>query len=120
MSSDAPENLQSSRPTVDSQLVRKTAHLARLEVQEDEIPKLVDHMEKILDLVGELGISAAADQKENSVSVVSDFLNVNEWREDDPAQEDHPGGPRNPDQIGINSPDWRDGTFVTPRVVGGD
>ncbi|MAJ28337.1 hypothetical protein CBD41_02825 [bacterium TMED181] len=120
MSDTSKFNTGPGHPHIDEDLVRKTARLARLEILEDEIPNLVEHMEKILDLVSDLGIEDSSE--ESSAKGSSDELSrtLQDWRADEPAGEDQPGGPRDPDQIGSNAPDWRDGTFVTPRVVGGE
>ncbi|MGE4619381.1 MAG: Asp-tRNA(Asn)/Glu-tRNA(Gln) amidotransferase subunit GatC [Planctomycetota bacterium] len=104
------------RPVVDAALVRKTARLARLELSDEEIPGLVDHLEKILDLVETLrSVEIPAGHLiDGSVRSVS----VDGTRRDQPHSGDDPGGPRDSGRIGENAPDWRDGTFVTPRVVG--
>jgi len=120
VSTDASDPSLPARPAVDAELVRKTARLARLQIEDADIPKLVDHLEKILDLVGELGISDDTTQSGDSISATTDSLDVEAWRNDEPAAENQPGGPRDSQQIGGNCPDWRDGSFVTPRVVGGE
>lgn len=90
--------------------------MARLKVSEDEIPALVNHLERILDLVETLRSVDIPDDlviDEKARAVV-----VSALREDESLSSDSPGGPRDQDSIGKNAPDWRDGTFVTPRVVG--
>ncbi|NCF56195.1 MAG: Asp-tRNA(Asn)/Glu-tRNA(Gln) amidotransferase GatCAB subunit C [Planctomycetia bacterium] len=110
------------RPVIDAELVRRTARLARLEVTEDEIPGLVDHLEKMLDLVEQLELTESKTSHEQLASARMDGekLSLSKWREDVVAGESDPGGPRRPEKLGKNAPDWRDGSFVTPRVVGGD
>lgn len=85
-------------------------------MSEDEIPALVNHLERILDLVETLRSVDIPDDlviDEKTRAVV-----VSALREDQSLDSDSPGGPRDQDSIGKNAPDWRDGTFVTPRVVG--
>ena len=120
MSDESQFNTGQGRPHVDEDLVRKTARLARLEIHDDEIPKLVEHLEKILDLVSDLGIEDSSEQLTATGSSCELSRTLQDWRQDEPASADQPGGPRDPQQIGRNAPDWRDGTFVTPRVVGGE
>ena len=96
--------------------MRKTARLARLEVSDEEVPAMVHHMERILDLVETLrSVEIPADLSidDNARTVV-----VTQLRADESLEESSPGGPRDQESIGKNAPDWRDGTFVTPRVVG--
>lgn len=117
---DSHSGTERGRPQIDANLVRKTARLARLEIQESEIPQMVEHMEKILDLVADLEIGSDSLHESLSVTDGGTSLPVSEWRADIPADAETPGGPRDPNALGSNAPDWRDGTFVTPRVVGGD
>ncbi|MGE4633400.1 MAG: Asp-tRNA(Asn)/Glu-tRNA(Gln) amidotransferase subunit GatC [Planctomycetota bacterium] len=104
------------RPVVDSELVKKTARLARLELTDEEVPALVHHMERILDLVDILrSVEIPADLETQSEARTE---TVSCLRRDESVGDDDPGGPRDADSIGKNAPDWRDGTFVTPRVLG--
>ncbi|MDE0959546.1 MAG: aspartyl/glutamyl-tRNA amidotransferase subunit C [Planctomycetota bacterium] len=113
--------MDSERPVVDEALVRKTARLARLKVSDEEIPGLVDHLEKILDLVDTLRSVKIPDGhpivEHQSAGQLSQ-LTVSVTREDQTAQPTDAGGPRDAAAFGANAPDWRDGSFVTPRVVG--
>ena len=73
-------------------------------------------MERILDLVEtlrsvDIPADLVIDEKVRAVT-------VNCLREDDSIDQGAPGGPRDQDSIGKNAPDWRDCTFVTPRVIG--
>jgi aspartyl/glutamyl-tRNA(Asn/Gln) amidotransferase C subunit len=120
VSADSKSGQSFERPQIDAELVKKTARLARLEIEDSEIPHLVEHMEKILDLVADLGIGAA-DSEVKETSLGDQFsLPLSALRTDVPATQDEAGGPREAEALGQNAPDWRDGTFVTPRVVGGD
>ena len=120
MTDESHPGTDSGRPPIDAELVRKTARLARLEIDESEIPQMVEHMEKILDLVADLGIGSGSQSDSFSETEGESTLPVSEWREDVAATEGQPCGPRDPKVLGSNAPDWRDGAFVTPRVVVGD
>ena len=120
MTDESHSGTDSGPPPIDADLVRKTARLARLEIDEAEIPEMVEHMEKILDLVADLGIGSDSQSGTLSEAAEESSLTVSEWREDVPATANQPGGPRDPEALGGNAPDWRDGAFVTPRVVGGN
>lgn len=116
INSEEPTPTDPDRPVIDEALVRSTALLARLEVSDDEVAGLVDHMEKILDLVDVLRSVEIPEDHQTDAAVPS--ICVSDARLDQPAMEHDPGGPRDQAAIGENAPDWRDGTFVTPRVVG--
>ncbi len=105
-----------NRPVVDEELVRKTAGLARLQVSDEEIPALIDHLEKMLDMVETL--RAVTIPEEHRSDADAPQVEVSGTRDDQPVEGDDPGGPRDREDIGKNCSDWRDGTFVTPRVVG--
>jgi len=104
------------RPVIDEALVRKTAHLARLEVSDDEIPGLVEHLEKILDLVDTLRSVEIPEGHRSDLHVSQETVSMT--RVDQSSKPTDAGGPRDPAAFGGNAPDWRDGSFVTPRVVG--
>ncbi len=113
---DASTPADINRPVVDEDLVRKTAGLARLQVSDEEIPALIDHLEKMLDMVETLRAVEVPDGHRSDADAPQ--VEVNETRVDQPVEGDDPGGPRDRESIGNNCSDWRDGTFVTPRVVG--
>jgi aspartyl/glutamyl-tRNA(Asn/Gln) amidotransferase C subunit len=104
------------RPVVDAELVKKTARLARLELIDEEVEALVHHMERILDMVETLRSVQIPDGLETQGEARTET--VSRLRNDESAVDGQPGGPRDAESIGKNAPDWRDGTFVTPRVLG--
>jgi Asp-tRNA(Asn)/Glu-tRNA(Gln) amidotransferase C subunit len=73
-------------------------------------------MEKILDLVDVLRSVEIPEDHQTDATVGS--VRIADARPDLPAKQNDPGGPRDATSISENAPDWREGTFVTPRVVG--
>ncbi|ORE95767.1 Asp-tRNA(Asn)/Glu-tRNA(Gln) amidotransferase subunit GatC [Acuticoccus yangtzensis] len=93
--------------SVDTQTVRRVAHLARLKMDEAEIERLKGDMNQILGFVEQLA-EVNVDGVEPMTSVVDAVLK----QRDDVITD---GG--YPDRVLANAPEAADGFFLVPRVV---
>ena len=93
--------------SVDTETVRRVAHLARLKMGEDELERLKGDMNAILGFVEQLG-EVDVEGVEPMTSVVEAQL---KRREDVVTN----GG--YPDRVLANAPEAADGFFLVPRVV---
>ena len=93
--------------SVDTQTVRRVAHLARLKMGEDELERLKGDMNAILGFVEQLG-EVDVEGVEPMTSVVDASLK----RREDVITD---GG--YPERVLSNAPESADGFFLVPRVV---
>lgn len=92
---------------IDKDTARRVAHLARIEVAEDELSHLATDLSAILGFMEQLN-EVDVDGIEPMTSVTPMAL---KWREDVVTD----GGIR--DRVLTNAPDAREGFFTVPKVV---
>lgn len=92
---------------IDRDVARRVAHLARIEVADDDLDDVARELSSILDLMDQLGII--------DVEGIEPMASVSpmpvHWREDVVTD----GGLR--DDVLANAPEVRDGFFAVPKVV---
>ena len=93
--------------SIDTDTVRKVAHLARIAVREDELAPLADELNSILAWVEQLG-EVDTEGVEPMSSVVEVSL---------PRREDVVGDTAPRDELLANAPEVEEGFFVVPKVV---
>ncbi len=93
--------------SVDTETVRRVAHLARIAVAEDELAPLVQELNGILGWVEQLG--------EVDVEGVEPMTSVTPMRLKRRADEVTDGNRR--DDVLANAPDARSGFYTVPKVV---
>jgi aspartyl-tRNA(Asn)/glutamyl-tRNA(Gln) amidotransferase subunit C len=93
--------------SIDPETARKVAKLARIRVEEDELPSLAGEFNAILGFIEQLQ-EVDVDGVEPMVSVTPMRLT----RREDGVTD---GG--YPDKVLANAPDAREGFFVVPKVV---
>ena len=93
--------------SIDTDTVRKVAHLSRIAVTDEELPPLVDELNAILGWVEQLG--------EVDIDGVEPMTSVTPMALKRRADEVTDGSRR--DDILRNAPDTREGFFVVPKVV---
>ena len=91
---------------VDKDWVKKVAHLARLELKEEEAEVFSRQMKDILDFVKQL--------EEVDTSQVEPYI---EKVKETPMREDSPHTCLPQDKALMNAPQREDGFFVVPRIV---
>lgn len=88
--------------------VKQVAHLARLEVDEADMERIAEQIDKILGYIDTLG-------KAETEGVSPSFLGIDlgtAYREDVPA------GHVGVDNAMANAPSSEDGYFIVPKVIG--
>ena len=93
--------------SVSADEVRKVAHLARIAVEDRELPDLARELSDILGWVEQL-LEVDVTGVEPMASVTGITL---------PTREDDSGRPTSRDEVLGNAPDTRDGFYAVPRVV---
>ena len=93
--------------SIDTSTAAHVAHLARIRVEEEELPALAEEFNRILGFVEQL-TEVDVDGVEPMVSVTPMRLK----RRDDRVTD---GGM--PDKVLANAPDAREGFFAVPKVV---
>lgn len=93
--------------SIDIETARKVAHLARIRVEEDQLPALADEFNNILGFIEQLN-EVNVDGVEPMTSVTPQRLK----RREDVVTD---GGM--PEKILSNAPDAREGFFAVPKVV---
>ncbi|MBV7378651.1 Asp-tRNA(Asn)/Glu-tRNA(Gln) amidotransferase subunit GatC [Maritimibacter dapengensis] len=93
--------------SIDKDTARKVAHLARIRVEEDDLPALADEFNTILALIEDMN-EVNVDGVEPMTSVTPQRL---KRREDVVTEGDQA------DRILSNAPDAREGFFAVPKVV---
>ena len=93
--------------SVSADEVRKVAHLARIAVEDRELPDLARELSDILGWVEQL-LEVDVTGVEPMASVTGIPL---------PTREDDSGRPTSRDKVLGNAPDTRDGFYAVPRVV---
>lgn len=93
--------------SIDKDTARKVAHLARIRVEEDDLPALADEFNNILALIEDMN-EVNVDGVEPMTSVTPQRL---KRREDVVTEGDQA------DRILSNAPDAREGFFAVPKVV---
>lgn len=87
--------------------VAYVAHLARLQLTDDEIALFQGQMEQIVHYVEKIGVLDVTDVAPLAHTVVE----ANMWREDVP----RPGITH--EQAMVNAPEQREGLFAVPKIV---
>ena len=93
--------------TIDIATARKVAHLARIRVAEDQLPKLAEQLSGILSFMEQLN--------EVGVTGVEPMTSVTPMRLKRRADVVTDGG--YPDKVLSNAPEAREGFFAVPKVV---
>ncbi len=93
--------------TIDISTARKVAHLARIRVAEDQLPKLAEQLSGIMSFMEQLG--------EVDVTGVEPMTSVTPMRLKRRADEVTDGG--YPELVLKNAPQAREGFFAVPKVV---
>ena len=92
---------------IDTETVRRVAHLSRIAVEEEDLPPLVDELNRILDWVEQLrevdveGIEPMTTATPMALKRRDDEVTAGDQR----------------DRILRNAPDTREGFFTVPKVV---
>ncbi|QYK40555.1 MAG: Asp-tRNA(Asn)/Glu-tRNA(Gln) amidotransferase subunit GatC [Paracoccaceae bacterium] len=92
---------------IDIDTARKVAHLARIRVDEGDLPRIAQELSGILNFMEELN--------EVDVSGVEPMVSVTPMRLKRRADQVTDGG--YPAQVLSNAPDAREGFFAVPKVV---
>ncbi|EPX85150.1 Asp-tRNA(Asn)/Glu-tRNA(Gln) amidotransferase subunit GatC [Salipiger mucosus] len=93
--------------SIDTETAARVAKLARIRVEEDDLPALAQEFSKILDFIEQLG--------EVDVEGVEPMVSVTPMQLKRRSDEVTEGGM--PDRILSNAPDAREGFFAVPKVV---
>ena len=88
--------------------IQNIAHLARLELREEEIPVYAESLSRILGLVGELERASTADVEPMAHPLTGQ---VQRLRADDVTE------PNARDDYQRNAPQVSDGLYLVPRVI---
>lgn len=92
---------------IDKQTVKNVAHLARIELRENELDKLSRQLQDILDFIDKLN---KADVKDTTPA--SHILSINNV-----LREDEPGESLPTEKALKNAPQSKNGFFVVPKVI---
>jgi aspartyl-tRNA(Asn)/glutamyl-tRNA(Gln) amidotransferase subunit C len=92
---------------VDREEARRIAALASLELGEDALDAMAEGMSRILSYVDQLREVNVEGFEEHDATVT-------------PLREDEPGPCLDREAVRANAPQWRDGCFVVPKVLGGE
>jgi aspartyl-tRNA(Asn)/glutamyl-tRNA(Gln) amidotransferase subunit C len=93
--------------SIDTRTAAHVAHLARIRVEEDELPALAEEFNRILGFIEELN--------EVDVEGVEPMVSVTPMRLKRRADVVTDGGM--PEKVLSNAPDAREGFFAVPKVV---
>ena len=93
--------------SIDQETARRVAKLARIRVEEAELPALAEDFNRILGFIDQLG--------EVDVDGVEPMVSVTPMRLKRRHDEVTDGG--YPDKVLANAPDAREGFFAVPKVV---
>ncbi|NBD29342.1 MAG: Asp-tRNA(Asn)/Glu-tRNA(Gln) amidotransferase subunit GatC [Alphaproteobacteria bacterium] len=93
--------------SIDTDTARKVAHLARIKVEEDELPALAGEFNAILGFIEQLQ-EVDVEGVEPMTSVTPQRLK----RREDVVTDGH-----QQDKVLANAPDAREGFFAVPKVV---
>lgn len=88
--------------------VMQVAHLARLEVDEADMERIAEQIDKILEYIDTLG-------KAETEGVEPSFQGIDH---DTAFREDIPAGHIGSENATANSPSSEDGYFIVPKVIG--
>jgi len=101
-------------PEVTEALVRHVAALARLRLDDEELPALVDQFRRMLEFV------AVVQETDGAPSPLGDSgaLEPASMRTDSARESGEAGGPVGHEAIAKNAPRWSGDAFETPKVVG--
>jgi aspartyl/glutamyl-tRNA(Asn/Gln) amidotransferase subunit C (EC 6.3.5.-) len=102
-----PDQTQGNRMSIDKKTARRVAHLARIEVADDQLDKLAAELSNILGFMEQLN-EVDVEGVEAMTSVTPMALK----RREDVVTD---GGYQ--DKILANAPDAREGFFAVPKVV---
>jgi aspartyl-tRNA(Asn)/glutamyl-tRNA(Gln) amidotransferase subunit C len=92
---------------IDRDEARRIARLAHLEFDDEGLDRMAGEMTTILtyiDQLREIDVSGVALEATGAT----------------PLRDDEPRAPLERDPIAENAPEWRDGLFVVPKVLGGE
>jgi len=92
---------------IDRDEARRVAELAHLEFDDSGLDRMAAEMTKILTYIDQLREVEGDGFEEHDVTVT-------------PFREDEPRPSTDRDGVASNAPQWRDGFFVVPKVIGGE
>lgn len=92
---------------IDRDEARRVAELAHLEFDDAGLDRMASEMTKILTYIDQL-------REIDTTGFAEKDLTVTPMRDDEP----RPSIDR--DQVARNAPQWREGLFVVPKVIGGE
>ena len=87
--------------------VENIAHLARLDISDDQIPVYADNLSRIIDFVAQLNAVDTAD----TVPMAHPLNMAQRLRDDDVTESDHR------EQYQANAPQVEAGLYLVPRVI---
>lgn len=93
---------------IDREEARRIAELARIRLQAAELDRMAADMTAILSYVDQL---KAVDLEESQGEMTA---------EPAPLRDDEPHTHLDTGTVASNAPEWRNGFFVVPRVIGGE
>ena len=99
--------MEKDNPVIDKKSVEHIAHLARLELSEEEIDRFTGELGSILEYVRQLDKADTENVEPTSFMVP----------EHNPLREDVTQESLNKDQILQNGPDVKKGFFAVPKVI---
>ena len=92
---------------IDRDEARRIAELAHLEFDEAGLERMAGEMTSILSYIDQLREVDVEGFEERDASIT-------------PFREDEPHAPLDRELAARNAPQWRDGFFVVPKVIGGE
>lgn len=92
---------------IDRKDVLGIATLARIELDDDQLDRMATEMSQILTYIEQLNDGGAETTSEEAAAAT-------------PLREDIPHQSLDRELVSRNAPEWRDGCFVVPKVIGGD
>ena len=95
---------------IDADKVADVAKLARIRVDDAELPRLAEDFNRILGFVEQLN-EVDVEGVDPMVSLISVTSDIPKWRKDAVSDGGHP------DRILATAPEAREGFFVVPKVV---
>lgn len=92
---------------IDRDEARRVAALAHLELDDPALDRMAAEMTKILTYIDQLR-EVDVEGFEERAAIVTPF------------RSDEPHAATSRELVAGNAPDWRDGLFVVPKVIGGE
>lgn len=92
---------------IDRDEARRIADLAHLEFDEEGLERMAGEMTAILSYIDQLREVDVEGFEERDASIT-------------PLRADEPHASLDREKVARNAPEWRDGFFVVPKVIGGE